>query len=192
MLTAASRLLSQRASSLSSRTSLLLLCATASAAAMSSSSSSSSAACVPPAGSSSCSSTSAVPTEAELRARLPANVYAITRGKGTERAFTSPLLDIHAEGSFSCVCCGETLYQSSTKFDSGSGWPSFWAAEQGSVAEHADNSHGMRRVEITCKKCGSHLGHVFTDGPKPTGMRHCVNGASLVFVPKGQSKQESS
>lgn len=104
----------------------------------------------------------------------------ITQQKGTEPPFTGEYLNEHAQGTYRCVVCGETLFSSETKYDSGSGWPSFSEpVEPGHLVEHEDGSHGMRRVEITCAKCGAHLGHVFPDGPQPTGLRYCVNSASL-------------
>lgn len=116
------------------------------------------------------------------RDKLSPEEFAICRMKGTERAFTGVYYDHKDTGSYLCRCCGEQLFDSSAKYDSGSGWPSFYQAlDKDKVAEHLDNTHGMVRTEITCNKCGSHLGHVFTDGPNPTGLRYCVNSASLSF-----------
>src|SRR5581483_7358663 len=105
--------------------------------------------------------------------------------KGTERAFTGEYWDNHEPGTYVCAACGEELFESDTKYDSGSGWPSFYApADSEAVEEHRDVSHGMVRTEITCARCGGHLGHLFDDGPKPTGMRYCINSASLKFEKK--------
>ena len=121
-------------------------------------------------------------TEDEWRQRLSDEQYAICRQKGTEPPFTGTLLNNKADGTYSCVCCGQALFSSDTKFDSGSGWPSFYQAlDKEAVSETLDVSHGMRRLEITCARCGSHLGHVFPDGPQPTGLRYCVNSISLTF-----------
>ena len=122
-------------------------------------------------------------TDAEWRAQLSPEQFSIARGKGTEPAFCGTLLDNHREGVFTCVCCGLPLFLSSAKFDSGTGWPSFFqpvAVEN--VRTHADRSRGMVRVEILCARCDAHLGHVFEDGPPPTGHRHCVNSESLTFT----------
>ena len=109
---------------------------------------------------------------------------AVLRDHATERPFTSPLNDEKRAGDFRCAGCGTLLYTSDTKYNSGSGWPSFWAAEPGAVATTTDTSHGMTRTEVHCASCEGHLGHVFPDGPQPTGLRHCINGLALAFEPK--------
>lgn len=124
-------------------------------------------------------------TEAEWRALLTPEQFHILREKGTERAFTGALYENKKEGIYNCAACGAPLFKSDTKYESGSGWPSFWLPINDTAVEaHEDNSHGMRRIEVTCATCGSHLGHVFPDGPRPTGMRYCINSASLDFEPK--------
>lgn len=124
-----------------------------------------------------------VRTEAEWRARLSPLAFEVTRNDGTERAFTGPYWDNHADGLYRCVGCDTALYDSKTKYDSGTGWPSFFAPiSKANVVESADMSFGMRRVAVSCKRCDAHLGHVFTDGPRPTGLRYCMNGVALRFV----------
>lgn len=112
--------------------------------------------------------------------------YEITRCKGTERPFSGDLWDNKRKGTYHCACCGLELFRSDTKYDSGSGWPSFWAAiDEGRIRRVRDDSHGMSRVELTCAGCDAHLGHVFPDGPPPTGERYCTNSASLRFEERG-------
>jgi peptide-methionine (R)-S-oxide reductase len=123
-------------------------------------------------------------SEAEWRAQLTPEQYQVARRHGTEQAFTGPYWDEKKPGVYSCICCGTPLFLSDTKYDSGSGWPSFYAPVSGEVIEeHQDNSHFMQRIEIRCAKCEAHLGHVFPDGPKPTGLRYCTNGTALKFDP---------
>jgi methionine-R-sulfoxide reductase len=125
-------------------------------------------------------------SDADWRARLSPEQYEIARGKGTERPFCGRLLDNPREGVYSCVCCGLPLFASGAKFHSGTGWPSFFApVADENVATREDRSHGMVRTEILCPRCDAHLGHVFTDGPPPTGLRYCVNSESLAFTDKG-------
>jgi len=124
-------------------------------------------------------------TDEEWRARLTPERYAVLRDKGTEPAWSGELLHVDGSGMFTCAGCGAALFPTEAKFESGSGWPSFTQAlAEGTVEEHQDGSFGMRRTEITCARCGGHLGHVFPDGPAPTGMRYCVNSLSLEFEPR--------
>lgn len=121
-------------------------------------------------------------TDEEWKGILTPEQYQVLREKGTERAFTGEYWDHHEEGQYRCAGCEQLLFTSEAKYNSGCGWPSFYEAfNPGAVEEHEDLSHGMRRIEITCSKCGGHLGHVFPDGPKPTGLRYCINSASLQF-----------
>ncbi|MGZ4787431.1 MAG: peptide-methionine (R)-S-oxide reductase MsrB [Terriglobales bacterium] len=124
-------------------------------------------------------------TEEEWRRELTPEQYQVLREKGTERAFTGEYWDTHTPGKYLCAGCGQELFTSDTKFDSHCGWPSYYEpANSDVVEEHEDLSFGMRRVEVTCSRCGGHLGHVFPDGPRPTGLRYCINSASIKLDPK--------
>jgi peptide-methionine (R)-S-oxide reductase len=127
-----------------------------------------------------------VKSDAEWRAQLSSRAYDVMRHEGTERAFTGPYWDDHADGLYRCLGCETALFDSKTKFDSGTGWPSFYApVSMHNVVEVVDSSFGMRRTAVSCARCDAHLGHVFTDGPRPTGLRYCINGVALSFTPRG-------
>ena len=128
-------------------------------------------------------------TEAEWREKLTPQQYHVLREKGTERPYTGALTENHETGNYHCAGCGALLFLSGAKFDSGCGWPSFVIpADSKAINEHEDNTLGMCRVEVTCAQCGGHLGHVFPDGPRPTGLRYCINSASLTFTREGEAK----
>ena len=121
-----------------------------------------------------------IKNNSEWQSELPGDLYHVAREKGTERPFTGAYTNDKRPGNYHCACCGETLFDAATKYDSGSGWPSFYEpSTAAAVEEHTDGSHGMQRTEVTCSHCGAHLGHVFPDGPQPTGLRYCINSISL-------------
>lgn len=129
-------------------------------------------------------------TEQEWKQQLSPEQYNVTRQAGTERAFTGKYWDTKEDGTYNCVCCGAPLFSSETKFNSGTGWPSFYQpVDEAAVEEHTDRSYGMSRTEARCARCGAHLGHVFPDGPRPTGLRYCMNSASLDLKPENKEKK---
>jgi len=126
-------------------------------------------------------------TDEEWRKTLTPEQYAVLRGHATEAPGSCALLSEHRPGTFSCAGCGQTLFVAGRKFESGTGWPSFYSPAEGSIGTTEDRSYGMTRTEVHCSRCGGHLGHVFPDGPPPTGLRYCINGVALVFTPEGHA-----
>lgn len=131
-------------------------------------------------------------SDKEWKAELTPEEYYVLREHGTERAGTSPLDKIYAAGTYVCAACANPVYSSETKFDSGTGWPSFWKPIEGGIGTSTDRSFFMTRTEVHCARCGGHLGHVFEDGPQPTGLRYCMNGVAMDFIPKGEDKAKES